>query len=444
MKLLNEQKSIEIKRLEYILANKCIHPNFKDEDGNPPSEIEKYRTSGGTLDDVIKVFNAGTEYIVYPGSGTSEYYRIFSLSTGKTRTYPCNGIEGVNNNSNNNNNNNNGGGIPFCIKSDNGVCTEFDLDKVVTSLGELKNKHGEIKPYTKRALRTSNGKLYLKGESRVEDGRKEEFELKYENDIWSFKDPERDGGSGWIPFSKYFTTSLHEQNIKPMKNKKSLSDMIEDKLRDVYFYSISEKGKERIKFDLEDKRNILQHLKDLANQNINGDKGFVMSVVRSKGEDKDNEHTVKLGSYPKDSNIDLGFEEKGLSSLLGTQYFSIKNNDGPDERDFEIVKGDIHGNIEFKKEKKDEVKEPINVVTKPVKEEPYEEVMKQKESKGLSSLVDTDNISNDLTKKQKEIVEKLKGQGYLFKRPVEDSEYNKKRVKSAEFVESFNVWEKKK
>ena len=44
----------------------------------------------------------------------------------------------------------------------------------------------------------------------------------------------------------------------------------------------------------------------------------------------------------------------------------------------------------------------------------------------------------------KEIVEKLKGQGYLFKRPVEDSEYNKKRVKSAEFVESFNVWEKKK
>ena len=176
-------------------------------------------------------------------------------------------------------------------------CTEFDLDKVVTSLGELKNKHGEIKPYTKRALRTSNGKLYLKGESRVEDGRKEEFELKYENDIWSFKDPEKDGGSGWIPFSKYFITSLHEQNIKPMKNKKSLSDMIEDKLRDVYFYSISEKGKERIKFDLEDKRNILQHLKDLANQNINGDKGFVMSVVRSKGEDKDNEHTVKLGSF---------------------------------------------------------------------------------------------------------------------------------------------------
>jgi hypothetical protein len=110
----------------------------------------------------------------------------------------------------------------------------------------------------------------------------------------------------------------------------------------------------------------------LANQNISGDKGFVMSVVRAKGEDKDNGHTVKLGSYPKDSNINLGFEEKGLGSLLGTQYFSIKNNDGPDERDFEIVKGDIHGNIEFKKEI--EVEEPINVVTKPVKEEPYEEV----------------------------------------------------------------------
>jgi hypothetical protein len=70
--------------------------------------------------------------------------------------------------------------------------------------------------------------------------------------------------------------------------------------------------------------------------------------------------------------------------------------------------------------------------------------MKQKESKGLASLVDTDNVSNDLTKKQKEIVEKLKGQGYLFKRPVEDSEYNTKKVNSAEFVESFHVWEKKK
>ena len=442
MKVLNEQTSIEIKRLEYILANECLHPNFKDKNGETPSNTNTSIEKDDDNKDVIKVFNAGKEYLVYPGSGTGKP-RIFSLSSGITKTFPCNGIEGVDNNSNNNNNNN-GGGIPFCIKSDNGVCTEFDLDKVVTSLGELKNNHGEIKPYTKRALRTSNGKLYLKGESRVEDGRKAEFELKYDNDIWYFEDPEKDGGSGWIPFSEYFTTSLHEQNIKPMKNKKSLSDMIEDKLRDVYFYSISEKGKERIKFDLEDKRNILQHLKDLANQNINGDKGFVMSVVRSKGEDKDNEHTVKLGSYPKDSNIDLGFEEKGLSSLLGTQYFSIKNNDGPDERDFEIVKGDIHGNIEFKKEKKDEVKEPINVVTKPVKEEPYEEVMKQKESKGLSSLVDTDNISNDLTKKQKEIVEKLKGQGYLFKRPVEDSEYNKKRVKSAEFVESFNVWEKKK
>ena len=335
----------------------------------------------------------------------------------------------------------------LCPRGD-AKCTEYDLDAVASSIPTPKKSDGgnpDSGEFSSTSLTQKNGKIYFRGESRLEDERDIDFELKYENDIWSFKDPEKEGGAGWIPFSEYLTSNtLYEQNIKTMENKKSLSDMIEEKLRDVYFYSVSEKGKERIKFDLEDKRNISQHLKDLANQNISGDKGFVMSVVRAKGEDKDNGHTVKLGSYPKDSNINLGFEEKGLGSLLGTQYFSIKNNDGPDERDFEIVKGDIHGNIEFKKEKEIEVEEPINVVTKPVKEEPYEEVMKQKESKGLASLVDTDNVSNDLTKKQKEIVEKLKGQGYLFKRPIEDSEYNKKKVNSAEFVESFHVWEKKK
>ena len=327
------------------------------------------------------------------------------------------------------------------------TCDKYDLDAVSKSIPTPKKNDGsnpDSGVFSSSSLSQKNDKIYFRGESRLQDERDMDFELKYENNIWSFFDTDQTP-PGWVPFSEYITSNtLYEQNIKTMENKKSLSDSIEEKLRDVYFYSVSEKGKERIKFDLEDKRNILRHLKDLSNQNIGGDKGFVMSVVRSKGEDKDNGHIVKLGSYPKDSNIDLGFEEKGLSSLLGTQYFSIKNNNGPDERDFEIVKGDIHGNIDFKKEKDTKIEEPIDTVTKPVKEEPYEQVMKQKEAKGLASLVDTDNVSDDLTKKQKEIVEKLKGQGYLFKRPLEDSEYNKKKVKSAEFVESFHVWEKKK
>lgn len=321
-------------------------------------------------------------------------------------------------------------------------CLEYDLSKVVSDFPEIKKKDGETVTPKKKMIKFDNGILYLKGESRTTDGTDKDFELKKENGEWSFYDDEKDGGAGWIKLSEYFTTSLHENKLFEQKEMKSLSDKIKDKLRDIYFYTVSEKGKERVIFDMEDSKNIEQHLKDLHSQNITGDQGFVMAVVRAKGSDKEDGQLIKLGSYPKNSNIDLGFgEEKGLGSLIGTQYFSIKNNDGPDDRDFEIVKGDIHGDIDFKKEA--EVEEPKEVVNQPVKEEPYEEVMKQKESKGLASLLDTNEVGNDFTKKQKEILEKLKSQGYLFKRPVEDSEYNRKKVKSSEFLESFHVWKKK-
>jgi len=322
------------------------------------------------------------------------------------------------------------------------TCEEYDLSAVVEDFPEIKKKDGEIVTPKKKMVKVDDGKLYLKGESRTTDGTDKDFELKKENGEWSFYDDEKDGGAGWIKLSEYFTTSLHENKLFEQKEMKSLSDKIKDKLRDIYFYTVSEKGKERVIFDMEDSKNIEQHLKDLHSQNITGDQGFVMAVVRAKGSDKEDGQLIKLGSYPKNSNVDLGFgEEKGLGSLIGTQYFSIKNNDGPDDRDFEIVKGDIHGDIDFKKEV--EVEEPKEVVNQPVKEEPYEEVMKQKESKGLASLLDTNEVGNDFTKKQKEILEKLKSQGYLFKRPVEDSEYNRKKVKSSEFLESFHVWKKK-
>jgi hypothetical protein len=223
---------------------------------------------------------------------------------------------------------------------------------------------------------------------------------------------------------------------------KSISDQIGSKLRDIFFYTLSDtKGKERVIFTVEDKGDIERHLKDLHNQNIVCDRGFVMAVVRAKGSEKEGGQLIKVGSYPKDSNVNLGFgEEKGLGGLVGTQYFSIKNNDGPDDRDFEIVKGDIYKDIEFKKEV--EVEEPKEMMSQPVKEEPYEEVMKQKELKGLASLVNSDEVGNNFTKKQREILEKLKGQGYLFKRPVEDTNYKQTKVNSSEFTESFNVWKK--
>jgi hypothetical protein len=263
------------------------------------------------------------------------------------------------------------------------------------------------------------------------------MELKKDGGVWMFEDESH----GWTKLSEYLKSSLYEQTLKEQREMKSISDKIEEKLRDIYFYTVSEKGKERVMFDLQDKKSIEQHLKDLHSQNIVGDRGFVMAVVRAKGSDKEDGQLIKLGSYPKDSNVNLGFgEEKGLGGLVGTQYFSIKNNDGPDDRDFEIVKGDIYKDIEFKKEV--EVEEPKEMMSQPVKEEPYEEVMKQRELKGLASLVNSDEVGNNFTKKQREILEKLKGQGYLFKRPVEDTNYKQTKVNSSEFTESFNVWKK--
>lgn len=318
-------------------------------------------------------------------------------------------------------------------------CTKFDLEKVVNDIPEIIGKDADKDKVTlsKKNISSKDGKLYLHGESRETDGKDIKMELKKDGGVWMFEDESH----GWTKLSEYLKSSLYEQTLKEQREMKSISDKIEEKLRDIYFYTVSEKGKERVMFDLQDKKSIEQHLKDLHSQNIVGDRGFVMAVVRAKGSDKEDGQLIKLGSYPKDSNVNLGFgEEKGLGGLVGTQYFSIKNNDGPDDRDFEIVKGDINKDIEFKKEV--EVEEPKEMMSQPVKEEPYEEVMKQRELKGLASLVNSDEVGNNFTKKQREILEKLKGQGYLFKRPVEDTNYKQTKVNSSEFTESFNVWKK--
>lgn len=318
-------------------------------------------------------------------------------------------------------------------------CTKFDLKEVANDMPEIIGKDADKDKVTlsKKNISSKGGKLYLHGESRETDGKDIKMELKKDGGVWMFEDESH----GWTKLSEYLKSSLYEQTLKEQREMKSISDKIEEKLRDIYFYTVSEKGKERVMFDLQDKKSIEQHLKDLHSQNIVGDRGFVMAVVRAKGSDKEDGQLIKLGSYPKDSNVNLGFgEEKGLGGLVGTQYFSIKNNDGPDDRDFEIVKGDINKDIEFKKEV--EVEEPKEMMSQPVKEEPYEEVMKQKELKGLASLVNSDEVGNNFTKKQREILEKLKGQGYLFKRPVEDTNYKQTKVNSSEFTESFNVWKK--
>ena len=331
-----------------------------------------------------------------------------------------------------------------------GKCLVYDLEMIANEISSLPilDKSGRPREFSKSVFGYKNGELYFRGESRSTNGNDVDFKLKKECNgsscEWLFYDDEKEGGEGWINIKDYFTTSLYEQILRPMETKKTISQTIDDKLRDIYFYTVTEKGKEKINFDLEDKKNIERELDELQQQNKGGDKAFIEAVVRSKGMDKNDDLVVKLGSYPSTSNIDLGLKMKGLGSVLGTQYFSVKNNAGPDTRDFTIVPGDIYKNIDFKKEKekKDQTISPQQPIVQS-KEEPYEEVMKLKEKRGLESLVNSNVVTNNLTKKQKELLEKLRGDGYLFKQPVDESGYIKRRVNSKEFTESFNVWKKR-
>jgi len=179
------------------------------------------------------------------------------------------------------------------------------------------------------------------------------------------------------------------------------------------------------------------------------DIAFIRSVVDCRGiDDKTNQPFVRIGSYRNNSNINLPFknDSKGLGQLLdsGINYFTMENNPTADDRDFKILPGDQIKDVEFSEESKQEMSKPMEQPKPQMKkEEPFEEVMKLKEKKGLASLVDTNEVSNNLSKKQKEIVEKLKKEGYLFKQPVDESGYDMREVKSKEFTESFKVWKKK-
>tara|TARA_R110001592_G_scaffold124288_1_gene333060 strand:- start:244 stop:1689 length:1446 start_codon:yes stop_codon:yes gene_type:complete len=479
MNIQEQETTIKAKRLQYAIDNNCIgQPGYKDMKVVGGAGNEKI-TAIGKKSGKKYEFTVYDKPVIIPNMG-EVHGEVKNMDSKVTKYWKCKGMFDISDDTTpppiptpNDDDDDNGGDdnspttnwkSNFCIACTDsegsalstrrgglckpvieggGICTKFKKSDIVNDFPTLKNISGETQSkIPKDSLFSTNGELFLQGESRVTNGENKPFKLKKENGEWYFYDDEKEGGqAGWIKLSEYFTTSLHENKLFEQKEMKSISDKIEEKLRDIYFYTVSEKGKERVMFDLQDKKSIEQHLKDLHSQNIVGDRGFVMAVVRAKGSDKEDGQLIKLGSYPKDSNVNLGFgEEKGLGGLVGTQYFSIKNNDGPDDRDFEIVKGDIYKDIEFKKEV--EVEEPKEMMSQPVKEEPYEEVMKQRELKGLASLVSSDEVGGDFTKKQKEILEKLKGQGYLFKRPVEDSNYKKTKVNSSEFTESFHVWKK--
>ena len=240
-----------------------------------------------------------------------------------------------------------------------------------------------------------------------------------------------------------FTESIIRENME------HIPQMIDDKLREFNFYTIDpKKGKQKISFTDEDRESMKNSFLDMS-EKYPEDIAFIRSVVDCRGiDDKTNQPFVRIGSYRNNSNINLPFknDSKGLGQLLdsGINYFTMENNPTADDRDFKILPGDQIKDVEFSEESKQEMSKPMEQPKPQMKkEEPFEEVMKLKEKKGLASLVDTNEVSNNLSKKQKEIVEKLKKEGYLFKQPVDESGYDMREVKSKEFTESFKVWKKK-
>jgi hypothetical protein len=239
-------------------------------------------------------------------------------------------------------------------------------------------------------------------------------------------------------------------------NDNSLAEMISHKLKEFNFYSADEKkGKSKVSFSDEEINDIAREFDDLIKK-YPEDIAFVRAVVISKGMDKKTEQPIiKLGSYDTKSEIRLFPSNKSLGDVLqdyegGVVYFTIDNKPGPDNRDFRIVKGDRLKNMDFKKEpeKKDEplrkgdVSEPF--VQKPKPELPFEKQMLQKEKRGLGNLLNTDEPTNDLTKRQKEVIKSLKKEGYKFTKPEQADIYERVRINTKEFNESINAWRPKK
>jgi hypothetical protein len=232
----------------------------------------------------------------------------------------------------------------------------------------------------------------------------------------------------------------------------SLSKMLDDKLREFNFYSASEKGKLKIVFNDDDRKNISSEFDDLVKK-YPEDIAFIRAVVIAMGVDKKTEEpVVRLGSYYNNAEIELPFNSKmnGLGELLdgGVIYFTIINNEGPDLRDFKIVGGDQIDDVDFVKKEKEVDNELSDVILEPKKdivepEIPFEKEMEKMEKDGLYSLLGDGNVNDNMSNHQRKMINRLKKEGYLFKDPENKEEYKKVKINSKEFNESVTAWKKK-
>lgn len=350
------------------------------------------------------------------------------------------------------------------------TCDEYDRTKEDEIIEEINNawkeKYGNDlsdKNYiNKSILYFRTGKPMIKGERVISSpgdpyaDEEYEFEIRkvYDNTTdkatWEY---ENSNGEWKNYIDDYFHARTNESiksNSKKLikENMEQIPQMIDDKLREFNFYTVDpKKGKQKISFTDDDRELMKNNFVDMS-EKYPEDIAFIRSVVSCRDiDDKTNEPFVRLGSYRDSSNINLPFSKRvnGLEKVLdgGINYFTIMNNPGPDNRDFKIVPGDRIKDVDFDEETKEMMSQPESQPQQPMrKEEPFEEVMKNKERKGLASLMEKGELSNDFTKSQKKIIEKLKREGYLFKQPVDEGGYKKMRVKSKEFTEAFEVWKK--
>jgi len=337
-------------------------------------------------------------------------------------------------------------------------CLEYDPNKKNEIIEEINDtwrdvhgdKMGDSNYLNSATLKFSNGKIIHKGETLEDAPYDEEIRKVYDSSnntaTWEFKDSDNEW-KNFITDYFYVKESLKRNRKKLMKeNMDRIPQMIDDKLREFNFYTVDpKKGKQKISFTDDDRELMKNNFVDMS-EKYPEDIAFIRSVVSCRDiDDKTNEPFVRLGSYRDSSNINLPFSKRvnGLEKVLdgGINYFTIMNNPGPDNRDFKIVPGDRIKDVDFDEETKEMMSQPQP--QQPMKrEEPFEEVMKNKERKGLASLMEKGELSNDFTRPQKKIIEKLKREGYLFKQPVDEGGYKKMRVKSKEFTEAFEVWKK--
>lgn len=215
-----------------------------------------------------------------------------------------------------------------------------------------------------------------------------------------------------------------------------------EKFKKIKFYDSKMKP---IEFTADEENTVISKVEDVMTDGAYGDKSIVRAAVSVKG-GKD-EPTIKFGSFATDSEIiDRGtiYDDDGDFMNDGDNmrdYFEIVMT-GPDIDDYKIVRVRAQ-DLEEEPEKEDMVEPEVKQSEQPVKDEPFEQVMKEKEIKGFSSLLSQGEITDEFTKNQKKILEKLKGSGYLFKEPKTTEGYKKMKVKSGQFNEEFTVWKKK-